>query len=263
MKRNETILVYAVTGLLSVIVLIAVFVGQETKTGDDRVAAEARPEQLMDESDPSSLSGVLDSLGQDADADVAAVAEEADAAAEATDTTATSAEPVPAVSEGVDADAAAQAASLQAQPLSTELVRSKLGQNEVENQYRWVTVVRGDSLSTLVQRWCVTLDQLPLVEAVNESVDLQRLRPGQKILVPLVDDQLLLKAHSERSKALADLNASRGQAYTIKSGDLLWNIAVSRVGAKQAPAFLVKVKALNPGISDLGQVRVGQVIRLP
>lgn len=57
--------------------------------------------------------------------------------------------------------------------------------------------------------------------------------------------------------------AAAGQRkYKIKAGEALWKIAEREVGRKQAPAFLGKVRELNPGL-DTDRVREGQEIVLP
>jgi hypothetical protein len=145
-----------------------------------------------------------------------------------------------------------------------------LGDSKRDGRYRIVTVRRDDTFSALVQRWCGSLDQLEVAESLNEELNLQRLEPGTPVCLPWVDDAELVAKHlarkqkqQEGSKVLTEAR-DKGIEWVVKPGDKLWNIAVARVGAKNAAKFIDEVKALNPELlADPSKLTVGKTILLP
>jgi nucleoid-associated protein YgaU len=268
MRRNETVLVYAVTGLLIVILAIAVIFGEESaqakKSEEGTRVATGNGKGLI-ESDPNKFG--IKPVEKVPPVTPPQVAKDPPKPKEDPPKP----DPKETVKKGEKTDEKTdekkddQVAPV---PLVTrsiaEQVNRLLGTSQREGDYRVVTARSDDRLSTLVERWCGSLEALPVVEALNE--DLKQGKPiprGRKVLVPWTDDEVLLVAHKERNKRLEKVEASKGELYTIKKGDSLWKIAVGRVGSRQAPAYIKAIVTSNPQLEDPNAVREGQKIRLP
>lgn len=259
MKRNESILVYSVTGLLVVILLVAVVFGNGNPA-DAKAPDGGRKVVALDDLD-----------GMTRGARTAEDGHEPGDGGEATNPGAESGNGdgagvvVPLVSNGSGAQA--QPAVEPAPAPAPEL---ELGASERQGDYRVVTVTSGDTFSSLVQHWCGSLDRLAEAEALNETANLSRLKVGTRLWLPWVDDAALVEAIHARTRSVQEperplLNAQQAAAtYTIKAGDKLWDIAVARVGANKARQFIDAVVALNPTVlRDPDRLKPGQEIRLP
>jgi hypothetical protein len=246
MKQNEKILVYLVTGFLFVILAVAVLFG---KDGIPRTTAAAETQKTGQTA--ASLEDLLRGPGK-----------------------------------LLPAQEPAQEPALLQQPLATnvqlgppspaEEVAMLLGRSRRDRDCRLVTARVGDSLSELVLRWCGSIEFLALAERMNE--DGSRLRVGQDVVLPWVDDEEILVALRDREAgraprrgAVAADAAASGtgepvpaafRLYSVKAGDMLWKIAERDVGARKAPAYIDQVRELNPGL-DVNTLRVGQELKLP
>lgn len=269
MKRNESILVYGVTGLLGLILVVAVLFGKEGE-------APARKEAAK-EAGGSAESGVADLAGalnldpaaafeaaQDvpaSDGTKGAAAEGAvakDGAAPADDGSVPPAATPPQVLRRDDPVATPPAAWHPAPAPASEVV--VVG---ADQKYRRVTVQQGDTFSTLVQRWCGSLDFMARAEALNEDVDPRHLAAGKQLLLPWVDDAELTEQHHEVVVDSARHEVATSHTYQVKDGENLWKIAVQATGSVgAAPHFIERVMQLNPGLVP-ERLRVGQEIVLP
>ncbi|MEZ5963841.1 MAG: LysM peptidoglycan-binding domain-containing protein [Planctomycetota bacterium] len=288
MKRNETILVYSVTGLLVVILAVAILFGNER-------GAEARAQpggQSLDDLTGIGIAGVAsasDSDGEPVDAGEQPDAATANAGPQpgpaATAPTGAEAAPVRAELQPVADASAAQAPERLDVPLAMGTPKQEpatpvddpamralvlLGDSKREGDYRLVTVRHNDTFSELVQRWCGDLVQLEVAESLNEEVNLARLEPGSRVCLPWVDDAVLIAAHEARKtkqeeamRVVAEAR-NKGQDYVVKPGDSLWSIAVRHVGAKGASKFIDQAKALNADLmANPDRLPVGKTIILP
>ncbi|MHC4077704.1 MAG: LysM peptidoglycan-binding domain-containing protein [Planctomycetota bacterium] len=280
MRRNETVLVYAVTGLLIVILGIAVIFGEESarasKSGESaKVDGERRDGQgLLEETN-------AEDLGMTPAAKVPAGEEEKPPAGEPTvdptvkPTVDPAVDPAVKTSDAVAGDLKQPITSDVTEddpggpvPLVTPTVHDRvirvLGTSKRDGQYRIVTARQDDRLSTLVERWCGGLDALPTVEALNEDLKAGKPIPGgRQVLVPWTDDEVLLEALKERRQKAAEIERKQGELYTLKRGESLWKIAVNKVGSRKAPAYIQAIVKRNPELEDPDTVREGQKIRLP
>lgn len=171
MKQNEKILVYAVTGFLAVILGVAILFSKDS--------TRSLPDVRTDVGEAPSLEALLDRKAAEQP----------------------KAEPVV---EQPKAEAASQplVANVQlAPPTAAAIVTEKLGLSRMENGYRIVRANRGDTLGDLVRKWCGSLDQLPDAQGLNET--LQTLRVGQDVVLPWVDDEVILAAYEKRTAASA------------------------------------------------------------
>lgn len=296
MKRSESVLVYAVTAVLAVILVVAVVFGHEEPAragGQGAGVGGGRPAatdiaQLLDVTgfDESPESGER-SKGDS----VTAPGTFPGAGAEG-----------PGAGQGTDeADEPASQFAVPVGPLRAAAgsggVAAILGAFELERSwngelFRVYEVQRGETFSELVQRWTGDLERTADVQALNEDVDLERLRVGQVLRFPFVDDAALLLAREARrttskpagapavaapgmgvagagvAEAAAKTAASAqppaaAKAYTIQKGDSLWGIAEREVGAGKAEAYVRAILAANPRIQDAGRIRAGDRIELP
>ena len=292
MKQNERLLVYAVTGFLALILVVAVVFGDGPKapvTGEERGG--------------TSLSDILGG-GEKAQAqqgDPAGTRADGPEAGGVSGSTTAFEGPVAAkVEQPLRAPA----------PSAASLVQQKLGSYRRDRSVRFVTAKRGDTFSHLAKRWCGKVDGVVQeIEYLNETTVSTRLREGEQVGVPWVDDEVLLailEAEAVPTRlaggsaatgvsqpavgvpgpagpsyatpaitAMGDAGvqpasatvSSAGAAsaftlYTIKGGDTLWPILAKRFGNRKVPAMIERVKALNPGL-DVDRLRVGKTIKLP
>ncbi|MCA8965859.1 MAG: hypothetical protein KDC48_13325, partial [Planctomycetes bacterium] len=180
MKQNERLLVYAVTGFLAVILVIAVWFGNDAAAGLRQSAGADKSAQ--------GVKDIGDLLGTKP-------AEGAPAAGPG------------AGSGGPEAEGAAPGAGDNKngeQPLVTrstamvaaDLVAQQLGPSRREYTVRWVTVRSGDTLESLVVRWCGSRDFVENALRLNEEIGV--LKIGKEVAVPWVDDEVVLEAHEAR-----------------------------------------------------------------
>ena len=259
MKRSESALVYAVTGVLVVIVLVAVlFGGGPPATGD-------QSGEVADDSEFVDLTDRVAEQGGDP----------------------VSAEPDLENEMGVGEEEHGEVLAPLHRPAPD--LRAVLGDFEVSErpdgaQFRLVVVQSGDSFSGLVERWTGSLERSTEVEAMNETVVPDRLRSGQVLVMPWVDDEELLDAYLDRAERRLAGGAGGGSTsgtaassapspsvgslatattYTVQPGDSLWRIAERRVGPGRASAYIESILAANPTIGDASKVRHGVTIQLP
>lgn len=300
MKQNERILVYLVTGFLAVILIAAVFFGQDGKASDKK-SGEPAPKSFAElmgaKTDPAAAPGAGDTHKQPADAGANA-------------------------GQGAPVEAVAPRSPLVAQqvPLVTERVAQYLGASSRERDWRRVTALQGDSLEALVRRWCGSRDPF-LEDAISVNEDkLKVLRPGDAVLVPWVDDEKVWAAYEARqpklltgssdgvvptspsaakvdnllapvgvpqnadktpgfrvptpgvsgagvsgeaihaTKETAAVPAAGTVVYIVKDKDSLWKIAAGIRGKGQADKVLGEIRQLNPGLSDRLQVNQKLVV---
>ncbi len=253
MKRNESVLVYGVTGLLLVILFVAVFFGNE---GDGLARSVESEEAAVVGGGARPLSDVLIDPVEDVGPAVEDEMVDPEAEATAAEGEATEAEGT----EGEETEATEPEPVVEAPPALEPGMYDLRRERQI---FRRVTVQSGDSFSTLVQNWTGGLDRLPEVMALNETVDTRNLRPGQTLMMPYVEDSVLEAARRERRIVDQKREASRGQSYTVRPGDSLWKIAVRATGSDgRAPAYIEQVVKLNPGLVP-ERLRAGQKIFLP
>jgi nucleoid-associated protein YgaU len=287
MKQNERLLVYAVTGFLALILVVAVLFsrdpGKEAQAGGTKQFDELlQGGAAADKKDKAAVDGSR--TGLPAPGDVAPQ------------------QPLAAAPKAIAAD----------------LVATQLGPSRRDRTVRFVRVRPNDSLETIVKRWCGARDPW-LAETKSLNEDLVTLRAGNEIAVPWVDDDVLLAAldaqkprtllaqdpgaspgpgavpasapasdgtpapsptlsfavpggsnsssrgsgdsGSGGSPATRGSTAAAGTTYTVKPGEALWSIAARTYGKKNAERMVGEIKAANPGLGD--GVRAGQKIVLP
>ena len=263
MQRNESILVYAVTGLLFVILFVAVVFGDEGQPQPEQqpVAKESQQkeeelDQVADVDDP--IRDLLDHLNVDKGLGMREVGgtEERSAEVGGTETNeapATVTEPVATPEAPISEPKAATPP-----PIALDM-GTRVG------QFREVRVRPGDTFSLLVQRYTGSLDTMATCEALNEEVDKNNLRPGSTLIMPWVDDAELTAKAAERQVASNKQEQERlsGKTYEVKAGDNLWKIAMKNTSDKGRAARIVsEIMGLNPGLEP-ERLKVGQKILVP
>lgn len=290
MKQNERILVYLVTGFLAVILVAAVFFGQDGK-GDKSGARPAGHSlaELMNDKSPAAEAAKVPAAGPEQPAEGPNGAGAGNG-------------------QGTPTDASGPRSPLVAQPpaAATDLLAQLLGASRRDRTVRIVRARDGDSLEALVRRWCGARDPF-LEEAFALNEGMRVLRPGDEIALPWVEDEVVLTAYQARqpklggtSQPAATLPATqpgtqpgevpapdntpafrmpktgtggsaedRGaaaatagtQTYTVKDKDSLWKIAASLQGKNNADKVIAEIRKLNPGLSDT--LHPGQKITVP
>ncbi len=272
MKPNESILVYSVTGLLVVILAVAILFGNEQgaqaqtqargKALDELVGVNA----ALDEARPTpSGNAVGEGATPLKGSDLGVAPPEASTPGNP----APPPESAPSVAPTAPLAMQSPVTPVPEPDLATQALMW-LGDSKRDGDYRIVTVRKDDTFSELVQRWCGSLDQLEIAESLNEELNLRRLEPSTKVCLPWVDDAKLVAAHvARKQKQESEVKVvtearNKGLDHLVRSGDKLWNIAVARVGQKNANQFIEEVKALNPALmADPGKLVVGTTIMLP
>jgi hypothetical protein len=263
MKRNEKILVYGVTGFLLAILVVAVVFGNEDLTR----AVEARDKQERPRTiDEILIAGLGDEAARDPVGELGVEGEQ--------ETDLTLQAQVPAtidgagqpVQEAVDPMEFVGPLPLVAQP-SAAVVVTALGKSRRERDYRIVEIQSQDTFHELVLRWTGSSDYQARVERLNEGLATSALTAGEELWLPWVDDDVLWEAHEAREEAQQRQTEMRARAeprlYTLKRGDSLWKLAEGAAGLGGAPAYVERIKALNPNITDFDRLQEGQQIRLP
>ena len=298
MKQNERFLVYAVTGFLALILVVAVVFGREP--GKEVLAGGKTGPQVQ---------GLNDMLGQAGTKD----------ATKATGVSSEAKAPVaglPSPNQVAPNPGGANPGG-QEQPLvagsklllAADLVAQQLGGSRRDRTVRFVHAKSGDSLEMLVRRWCGAREPF-LAEAKSLNEDLVVLRVGQEVAVPWVEDEALLavlaaqkpktlvpeakgaiadaanasappagdrpsfaepghpesggrvnEGHASEIKGERTAVLSAGTSYTVKEGDSLWRIAERTYGRKNADRMVAEIKKVNPGLDD--RLPVGQKLVLP
>ncbi|MCB9869321.1 MAG: LysM peptidoglycan-binding domain-containing protein [Planctomycetes bacterium] len=284
MKRNETILVYAVTGLLLLILAIAVIFGEQpaTKPSEQTVAQSDLPTSstqlpgvtpaLLGEGagTPDGPAGGRPEAGRTtpvtpetekprdgSNAPVGGTPSPAPsgpiAGGSSADGTTPTVTPV-GLAKSVEVPAAA--------PAPEQVLETRFGTSRRMGDFRVVRAWSGASLRDVVQRWCGDTSRLGDVELLNESVDPKRLTANQEVIVPWVEASSLLAAAEVRHAVPAVAPAAAG-TYSVGKGESLWKIASRRVPAKKIPAWIARFREINPEVSDPNALREGQKVRLP
>ena len=186
MKQNERLLVYAVTGFLALILLVAVVFGRAPEN-KSAVKTGGTVQELKDV-----VPGIGAANAPAGDANAAPAGNVAGGGSVAGGGVAGSGQP--AGNSGLPAPGQLvpeQPLMAQAKPmLAADLVAQSLGLSRRERNVRFVRAKSGDSLDTLVRRWCGARDPF-LAEAQSLNEDLVVLRVGQEVALPWVEDEVL------------------------------------------------------------------------
>lgn len=192
MKQNERLLVYAVTGFLALILLVAVVFGR----APENKSAVKTGGTVQDLKDVVPSLGAANTPAGNANA---APNGNTNGAGGAAANAAGAGQPagnsgLPAGNSGLPAPGQLvpeQPLMAQAKPMvAADLVAQSLGLSRRDRNVRFVRAKSGDSLDTLVRRWCGARDPF-LAEAQSLNEDLVVLRVGQEVALPWVDDEVL------------------------------------------------------------------------
>lgn len=194
MKQNERLLVYAVTGFLAIILLVAVLFGPSGR--DAAAKGDSGTKGTIGGAGPvDGVPGLGDLLGaakpnQGADKnEPAKVAKDA-----APPTSLPAGQPANGPTPLPGQIAPQQPLVANERPLvAMDLVAQKVGAYRRDRTVRLVRARAGDSWDTLVRRWCGARDPF-LEEAKSLNEDVNVLRVGQEVCVPWVDDEVVLAA---------------------------------------------------------------------
>lgn len=186
MKQNEKILVYTVTGFLAVILGVAILFGKDS--------ARRLPEVQRDSAQGGSIQGpsLEDVLNRRA-GDLGKAGD----AGKSDPTKVEAVDPNQPVGSPVAGDQPLVANVQLAPPTPAALVTEKLGLSREEHGFRVVRAARGDTLGQLVQKWCGSLDRLEEARGLNET--LETVQVGQPVVLPYVDDEVILAAYEKRT----------------------------------------------------------------
>lgn len=94
----------------------------------------------------------------------------------------------------------------------------------------------------------------------NPTVDSHALRPGMKLQVPAKRETARRTTASRETSAIV-VNGN-GKAYTVKSGDVLWNIAKANARGRNVMDALHRIQEANPSL-DPERLQIGMQIVIP
>ncbi|MEE2886010.1 MAG: LysM domain-containing protein [Planctomycetota bacterium] len=264
MKRNETVLVYAVTGLLLGILLVAVVFGRQPVVPADPGGEKSAqtPGVILDlmgaeeDAAPGEGSTEAGGPGETATADGGELPGAGEAISDQESVGATeggAAEPVALSQPVVVPDPAV---------VLEKRLEESFGTSRRDGEYRVVKGWQNATLAKVVERWTGGQEALEEARILNESLA-EQIDKGDEILVKWVDAQDLLAAKQVRDAERDKIDWAKGELYVLKKGDSLWKVASRRVANNMIPAWLERFKGLNPRIKDLGALVEGQKVRLP
>lgn len=123
------------------------------------------------------------------------------------------------------------------------------------------TVQPGDNIDRIVKKFIKnSYHRYTLIRQLNpELKSLHRIYPGQTLILPPSDGEVQETAPSaagQKGKAIA---------YQVRRGDSLTRILKRQLHAREEeiPKLLKAVQQMNPGLSDMNSLRIGQTILLP
>ncbi len=215
MKQNERLLVYAVTGFLALILLVAVVFGRAPEN-KSAVKTGGTVQELKE---------VVPSIG-------AANVPAGNASAAPVGGVAGTGQP--AGNSGLPAPGQLvpeQPLVAQAKPMvAADLVAQSLGLSRRDRNVRFVRAKSGDSLDTLVRRWCGARDPF-LAEAQSLNEDLVVLRVGQEVALPWVEDEVLAAGLEQQKPKTVLVDDSVDLARLAAEASARRNGGVSAAGA--------------------------------
>ncbi len=115
---------------------------------------------------------------------------------------------------------------------------------------------KGDTISGIIRRQMGINLPYEAVRKLNPHIpDLNRVYPGQKLILPSIEEE-----EDGKEAGLASI-----RDYTVKKGDSITRIILYELGAKpkELPKKLRLIKQLNPDIENLNKIRVGQPLKIP
>jgi nucleoid-associated protein YgaU len=119
----------------------------------------------------------------------------------------------------------------QAKPMvAADLVAQSLGLSRRDRNVRFVRAKSGDSLDTLVRRWCGARDPF-LAEAQSLNEDLVVLRVGQEVALPWVEDEVLAAGLEQQKPKTVLVDDSVDLARLAAEASARRNGGVSAAGA--------------------------------
>lgn len=273
MKRSESMLVYAVTAVLAVILVVAVVFGNEGEAADREAAGGMLVGGSLADvlgGDPESPRAAKTPGGGPVDPQVVEVA-----GGEA------GGEVLPGPGSATPVGPLRSTAEV---PSLVSLLGPFSALNQLDGaRYRVVVVQPGDTFSELVERWTGDLKRQDEVLALNEWVDPKALRAGEELIFPWVEDADLLLAYDQRRArrpandpvpdlpavdrggllGAADRQPGAGALHVLSKGETLWGLAAAKVGPGAATAYVDAILRANPSIRDAGAIRAGEKIVLP
>ncbi|MHC4547578.1 MAG: LysM peptidoglycan-binding domain-containing protein [Planctomycetota bacterium] len=117
------------------------------------------------------------------------------------------------------------------------------------------TIAPNDRVWVLVvKRWHLKESFIPAIAAANPRANLQRLRPGQTLVIP--DPSAYLRGATTKSPRTRGRGTRR---YEVQIGDTLESIAFRHLGSRQRWPDII---SLNPGLNPK-RLQEGQEIILP
>ncbi|MCR9243613.1 MAG: LysM peptidoglycan-binding domain-containing protein [bacterium] len=217
MKQNERILVYLVTGFLAVILVVAVFFGRDGNAAHkpasgDQVRGLGQLIGRTGQGGEGAPNGGVPggSVGEPGGAQNGSP-RNGGAADPANSITGGNGSPAPLANGGPAAGTPASgdgrsplssAGQVPSLPVAASArVLELLGESRRDRTVRIVRARAGDSLESLVRRWCGKRQPF-LEEARSLNEQLTILRLGQEVVVPWVDDEVVLAAFEARQPRL-------------------------------------------------------------
>ncbi|MGZ8937745.1 MAG: LysM peptidoglycan-binding domain-containing protein [Limisphaerales bacterium] len=136
---------------------------------------------------------------------------------------------------------------------SSNLVSAGVGENASERvtSTKEYTIAKGDTMGRIAQRNNTTVSA---IRKANPGVEPTRIRPGQKINLP-VEAQTPVSAKLSGTQATPSANGASANIYTVKSGDSLTKIA---------NLYKTTVRELTAANNlQTSRINIGQKLKIP
>lgn len=121
-------------------------------------------------------------------------------------------------------------------------------------------VKSGDSFWKIAQKTYGDGNLWKQIADANPTVEAHTLRPGMKLAVPAKREPARRATRATPDDAV--VSTAAGKVYTIKAGDVFWNIAKANAHGRNVMEVLHRIEAANPGV-DAERLQIGMQIVIP
>jgi len=133
-------------------------------------------------------------------------------------------------------------------------VISNEGANTAEDNKKMYTVVEGDTLWSIAEKYYESGFEWSQIAKANKIENPANIEKGVKLVIPDVEKKVVSEEKTEVNRAdNTSVAKIQGEKYTVKSGDNLWDVAVRAYGDGFKWVEIAKAnKLINPNTIHSG-----------